>query len=478
LDNSALGPPPAATAEAGVVACCLQDPSAFTKVDAQCVPLLAAFDDLRLRAVVREMELLHRDGQGWDVLSLGARLKDNPAFVGTDVNQFLSDAEGKSPSALNLPYYMPDLIEASQRRRVWEIAHRAQAVACDTTQSPKILLEDLDATLRAALGDDALPPIIDASEFVSNILPKPRELVHGVLHRGSKLALGGGSKSFKTWTLLDLALSVSHGAPWLGFEVDPGRVLYVNFEIQDYAWQGRIEAVARAKAIELQAGKIALLNLRGRAANFRTLLPKLVSRAKNEGFVLVILDPIYKLYGQTDENSAGDVAALCNAIEDLTVQTGAAVAFGAHFSKGNQSGKEAIDRISGSGVFARDPDSMLIFTRHEEEGAFGVDCILRNFKPVPQFAVRFQFPLMRRDDSLDPTRLKKTSGRKPEHDPTAILKVLPDGGLGVNDWEGAAREQYGIYGTTFHRLRRTLERQGKVLKSNVNGKWQPIAPKL
>jgi len=38
----------------------------------------------------------------------------------------------------------------------------------------------------------------------------------------------------------------------------------------------------------------------------------------------------------------------------------AASVFGAHFSKGNQAGKESIDRISGSGVFARDPDTILV----------------------------------------------------------------------------------------------------------------------
>ena len=58
---------------------------------------------------------------------------------------------------------------------------------------------------------------------------------------------------------------------------------------------------------------------------------------------------------------------MLNEIEALAVETGAAVAFGAHYSKGNQAGKEVIDRIGGSGVFARDPDSILNFTRHEEE---------------------------------------------------------------------------------------------------------------
>src|SRR2546422_7325919 len=41
---------------------------------------------------------------------------------------------------------------------------------------------------------------------------------------------------------------------------------------------------------------------------FRSL-PKIRDTAKQD-FALIILDPIYKIYGQTDENSAGDVARL------------------------------------------------------------------------------------------------------------------------------------------------------------------------
>src|SRR5206468_366871 len=100
-------------------------------------------------------------------------------------------------------------------------------------------------------------------------------------------------------------------------------------------WQRRIQAVAQAKGIEIQPGKFSVWNLRGKAANFATLLPQVRETVKGD-FSLIVLDPIYKLYGQTDENSAGDVAKLLNAIEDLAVESGAAVAFGAHFSKGNQ----------------------------------------------------------------------------------------------------------------------------------------------
>ena len=67
--------------------------------------------------------------------------------------------------------------------------------------------------------------------------------------------------------------------------------------------------------------------------------------------MLIILDPSYKLLHGRDENKAGDIAALLDEFEVLAVKTGAAVAFGAHYSKGNQAQKESIDRVGGSGVF-------------------------------------------------------------------------------------------------------------------------------
>ena len=185
---------------------------------------------------------------------------------------------------------------------------------------------------------------------------------------------------------------------------------------------GALSAVAKAKASRYKHGQIILWNLRGHAADFKTLIPQIIERARRENFALIILDPIYKLYGNTDENSAGNVALLLNSLEKLATETGAAIAFGAHFAKGNAAGKEAIDRISGSGVFARDPDSLLIFTKHETDDAFTVEPILRNFAPVAPFAVRWNFPLMNLADDLDPAKLKQVAGRKRQHDPVKLAR--------------------------------------------------------
>jgi len=289
--------------------------------------------------------------------------------------------------------------------------------------------------------NNSLPDLIDAANFLAKPIAPPPELVAGILQLGSKLVLGGGSKSYKTWVLLDLAISVATGADWIGRATARGKVLFVNFEIQPHAWQRRIKDVAHVKEVEIIPDMIHLWNLRGHAADFKKLIPKIIERCRAENFALIILDPIYKLYGGTDENAAGDVAALLNSLESLATETGAAIAFGAHFAKGNAAGKEAIDRISGSGVFARDPDSLLIFTKHEDDNAFVVEPILRNFAPVAPFGVRWEFPLMHPDDDLDTAKLKKVGGRKPEHLPADLLEILPAEGLESAEWQTKAKSE-------------------------------------
>ena len=321
-----------------------------------------------------------------------------------------------------------------------------------------------------------LPELIDAAAFIAETIEPPAELVEGILHKGSKLVFGGSSQSFKTWCLLDLAISVATGTEWIGRATVLGKVLFLNFEIQPHAWQRRIVAVAQAKGVELQTGQIILWNLRGHAAGFKLLMPRITQRCRDEKFSLIVLDPIYKLYGGTDENAAGAVAELLNSLENLATETGAAIAFGAHFAKGNASAKEAIDRISGSGVFARDPDSLLIFTKHETEDAFTVEPILRNFAPVAPFAVRWEFPLMHCANDLDPARLKQAGGRPAKHRPQDLLELLPPDGLTNAEWLARADEN-GIGKSSYYTLRKALKQSEKVFDSVAAGKWLPTIQK-
>ncbi|MBP7948886.1 MAG: AAA family ATPase [Verrucomicrobiales bacterium] len=270
----------------------------------------------------------------------------------------------------------------------------------------------------AAHAGSDLPRILPGDQFMAVPEAEPPQLIEGVLHKGAKMVLGGPSKARKSWSLLDLMLSVSSGVPWWGFATQPGRALYLNFELPAFALQHRLRVIAAAKGLDAFTG-FDVWNLRGHATDFTALIPKILGRIRDTGYALILIDPIYKGLGNRNENDAGDIASLLNEVEQLAAKSGAAVVFGAHFSKGNQSGKEAIDRIGGSGVFARDPDVILTMTPHEDDGAHTIDLTLRALPPVKAFVVRWDEAVFTADHSADPARLKAAEAAQKPAKPTA-----------------------------------------------------------
>jgi hypothetical protein len=319
-----------------------------------------------------------------------------------------------------------------------------------------------------------LPAIDNAADLLDDEnATLPPQIIEGVLHQGLKAVLGSSSKASKTWILLDAAISVATGTPFWKWKTRKGRVLYINFEIPRSFIRFRLRYLCEAKGVDDLSG-LDVWTLRGHGAPLWRLLPSLLAKIESGKFVLIIIDPIYKGLGGRDENSAGDISELCNELERLAVETGAAVLYAAYFSKGNQAAKEAIDRISGSGVWTRDADSIITLTKHKIEEAYTVDLILRNLPAQLSFTVRWAFPLLVVDENLNPGDLKQAGGRKAEHDGSELLDVLPTGGLENKAWRAAVEEDHGIPERTFYRLRRELKRAGRVIKSEVNGKWQPV----
>lgn len=88
------------------------------------------------------------------------------------------------------------------------------------------------------------------------------------------------------------------------------------------------------------------------------LAPKLIRRAQKKNYIAIIIDPIYKVI-TGDENSADQMAHFCNQFDRVCAELGAAVVYCHHHSKGSQGSKRSMDRASGSGVFARDPDALI-----------------------------------------------------------------------------------------------------------------------
>lgn len=196
-------------------------------------------------------------------------------------------------------------------------------------------------------------------------------LIEGVLRQGHKMLLAGPSKAGKSYALIELCVAVAEGVPWLGFDVAArGRVLYVNLELDRASCLHRFRDVYGAMGCEpAHVADIDVWNLRGKSKPMDELAPALIRRALKTRPICVVIDPIYKVI-TGDENSADQMAAFCNQFDKVADALGCAVVYCHHHSKGLQGGKRSMDRASGSGVFARDPDALLdMIELHLTEGA-------------------------------------------------------------------------------------------------------------
>ncbi len=206
---------------------------------------------------------------------------------------------------------------------------------------------------------DDLPDPENMADAWDNLPQLAPPLIEGVLRQGHKMLLAGPSKAGKSFSLIELCCSIAEGRPWLGFSCAQGRVLYVNLELDRASCLHRFRDVYEALGWEAQRlGNIDIWNLRGRSIPMDKLAPKLIRRAAKKNYIAIVIDPIYKVI-TGDENSADQMAKFCNQFDKVCTELGCAVIYCHHHSKGSQGGKRSMDRASGSGVFARDPDALL-----------------------------------------------------------------------------------------------------------------------
>lgn len=256
------------------------------------------------------------------------------------------DTQNKNPSRLSrLPGVIRNghkqfLIDTNIGKGSWEEWKEWIEGINDDLPNPESL-EDVWA---------ALPPLADC-------------LIDGILRKGHKMLLAGPSKAGKSFALIELTIAIAEGKTWLGFQCSKGKVLYINLELDRASCLHRFHDVYQALGYEpCSISNIDIWNLRGRAVPMDKLAPKLIRRAEKKGYTAIIIDPIYKVI-TGDENSADQMANFCNQFDKICTNLKAAVIYCHHHSKGNQGGKKSMDRASGSGVFARDPDALLDLTQ-------------------------------------------------------------------------------------------------------------------
>jgi hypothetical protein len=325
--------------------------------------------------------------------------------------------------------------------------------------------------------DDAPPPtlpdFINFGNLISDPPPEPPLLIGGndpaepkknaLVHKGDKVMLGAESKAGKTWWMLQQMLCIAAGMPFLGHQTaKAGLVLYINFELRPWAFARRVAAVSRALGMVDGQGRtpkdatppnFKAWNLRGVKGGYdiKNVAAVALDRLRDHEVAAVALDPLYKSYGGKEENSATDMAAVLEEMERFSEALQAAFFISSHFAKGDSASKAQIDRISGSGVIARDPDSIVTLSKIKDAGPnlYVWESTLRNMACPEPRAVEFEYPIWKLRPDISVTgkgySLEELAG---------ILPTDPDAGLSVNDWFKAANEQgISVHKTQFLKLK-------------------------
>lgn len=207
--------------------------------------------------------------------------------------------------------------------------------------------------------NDDLPEPESMASVWDNLPNLSPPLIDNVLRQGHKMLLAGPSKAGKSYALIELCIAIAEGRKWLQWNCTKGRIMYVNLELDRASCLHRFKDVYEALGWQPDnLDNIDIWNLRGKAVPMDKLAPKLIRRAQKKHYIAIIIDPIYKVI-TGDENSADQMARFCNEFDRVCTELGAAVIYCHHHSKGSQGQKRSMDRASGSGVFARDPDVLL-----------------------------------------------------------------------------------------------------------------------
>ena len=266
--------------------------------------------------------------------------------------------------------------------------------------------------------EDDLPDDSDSSDLDKPLNLAPM-LIEGVARQRQKIIVVGDSKMGKSCTLIDLTEAICVGGEWLGMQCAKGRVFYVNLELdaeefkgrQIEIWHERPEA-GDAWAWDMLKHSFAKWNLKGYATAMKDLVQKLVRRVLRYGppgtFMAVIIDPVYKVNGG-DDNDARAVADFTNALDYICTSCGCAVIYAHHHPKGTAGGKKSMDRMSGTGVYARDADAVIDFTTLDADeklrARFGgaklyrTTFTCRSFQSPDPIDVAFRYPRFYRDTS-------------------------------------------------------------------------------
>lgn len=174
--------------------------------------------------------------------------------------------------------------------------------------------------------------------------PAPlKELISdGILYEQTKLVIFGGPKLGKSVIAQQLSFCMVMGIDWLGFRVQQSRILYIQAEISEILFKGRLASMGQGRFVPPNMFNLSTIS--GFHLDKPTAQQDLLAAIAKHSPDIVIIDPKYKFVSSNDENS---IIRFTDVVDEAILKHQVTVVIIEHSRKPKMSGTGAVVDMGG-----------------------------------------------------------------------------------------------------------------------------------
>jgi RecA-family ATPase len=344
-----------------------------------------------------------------------------------------------------LIHYAEANTDAGLKTRILDLIKAGDIEPCEVDEICKVK----PGVIQQSNSNFGLGEMDDNKDLLIRDIHSNPDIIEGVLKSDTIGMFVGASKSYKTWHLIRLGLSVAHGLPWFGSATRKSKILFVNPELIPNEFQARVKSVARELNItHLDHVNFNSISLHKRFKDPDELMNAIENLVTRDKYELVILDSLYRLYGpRTDENSNSDMMRLLARMEKMISNPNSAIIFSHHSPKGDQAGKRSIDVAAGGGALGRFV-ATCITTRivEEDTNRFSLEITSRYHRSKNSIGLTMDGPRAVLDDSFNKSELNGNN----RYNNQTILKIMEGKSYTATELQKRVKDETGMSRTVFY----------------------------
>ena len=192
-------------------------------------------------------------------------------------------------------------------------------------------------------------------------------IINETLAKKGFILINGQPKGCKSFFAMNLAVSLALGEDFCHFKVmKKMKVLYINTEMTPKTSRRRFRKILNGKNARDKDYFIICESLKGRPErNFDKLVEYIDEKYSNQGIDIVVIDPIYKLLDDENDNSL--LKIFLDKLEDLRNKHNWTNILVHHKGKNSVNIKDVAFRGCGGTILSRDADTVIDLSVDEDK---------------------------------------------------------------------------------------------------------------